>query len=66
METVRPEQLRAVRLLKHKRIVECAYHNSPFCREKFDRAGVVPGGLRELDDHKKLPLAESGVVGRAG
>lgn len=56
METLRPEQLRAVQLLKLKRIVEWAYRNSPFYREKFDRAGVAPQDIQKLDDLEKLPL----------
>ncbi|MFQ5777080.1 MAG: phenylacetate--CoA ligase family protein [Terriglobia bacterium] len=56
METLPPEHLRAVQLLKLKRIVVWAYRNSPFYRKKFDRANLVPHDIQELDDIKKLPL----------
>ena len=58
METLPPEQLRAVQLFKLRRMVAWAYNNSSFYREKFDRAGVTPGAILSLDDLQKLPLTE--------
>ncbi len=56
METLPPAQLREVQLLKLRRMVQWAWQNSPFYREKFDSAGVKPGDIQSLDDLRKLPL----------
>ena len=58
LETLPPEQLQAVQLLKLKRIVAWAYEHTPFYREKFDRAGVKPSDINSLDDLPRLPLTE--------
>lgn len=36
--------------------VSHAYHNSPFYRERLDKAGVRPDQIRSLDDLKRLPF----------
>ena len=49
METLPQEKLREVQLLKLKRILNWAYNNSPFYREKFDRNGVRPEDIQGLE-----------------
>ena len=58
METLPLARLREVQLLKLKRIVEWAWQNSLFYREKFDRAGVSPRDLQSLGDLRRFPLTE--------
>ncbi len=58
METLPPAQLREVQLLKLRRMVQWAWHNSPFYRDKFDRSGVTPEDIRSLDDLRRFPLTE--------
>jgi phenylacetate-CoA ligase len=50
-EELREEQLRGLQwTVKH------AYENSPFYRERLDRAGVKPEDIRTLDDIRRLPF----------
>ncbi len=56
METLPPARLRDVQLRKLKRILEWAWLNSPFYREKFESAGVSPEDVHTLDDLRRLPL----------
>jgi len=50
-EELREEQLRGLQwTVKH------AYENSPFYRERLDRAGVNPEDIRTLDDIRRLPF----------
>ena len=58
METLPPAQLREVQLLKLRRMVKWAWQNSPFYREKFDRACVPPEDIQTLDDLRRFPLTE--------
>lgn len=49
------EELAALQLQGLQWTVAHAYHNSPFYRERFDRAGVHPDQVRSLDDLRRLP-----------
>ena len=50
-EELREEQLRGLQwTVKH------AYENSPFYRERLDRAGVKPEDIRTLHDIRRLPF----------
>ncbi len=55
-ETMSPEDLRAEesRILAEQ--VGYVFERSPFYREKFERAGVVPDKIRSRDDIVKLPF----------
>jgi phenylacetate-CoA ligase len=53
-----PEQLRRLQLERLRVLVEHAYRACPFYRERFDRAGLMPGDIRCLDDLKALPPLE--------
>lgn len=58
METLPSSRIREVQLLKLKRIVDWAYHRSPFYREKMEEAGVHPSDIRTLKDVRKIPLTD--------
>lgn len=49
------EELAALQLQGLQWTVAHAYHNSPFYRERLDRAGVQPDQVRSLDDLRRLP-----------
>ncbi|MBX3464818.1 MAG: AMP-binding protein [Planctomycetes bacterium] len=55
-ETLPKEQLRALQLHKLQRLVERAWHQSPFHRRLYERAGVRPEQIRSLDDIRRLPF----------
>lgn len=48
-------ELAALQLQGLQWTVAHAYHNSPFYRERLDRAGVHPDQVRSLDDLRRLP-----------
>ncbi|MCL5266157.1 MAG: phenylacetate--CoA ligase family protein [Chloroflexi bacterium] len=50
------EELEALQLKKLRRVVERAYHKSPFHRTKFDEAGFKPEQLRSLADIERIPF----------
>lgn len=49
------EELAALQLQGLQWTVAHAYHNSPFYRERLDRAGVHPDQVSSLDDLRRLP-----------
>jgi phenylacetate-CoA ligase len=53
-----PEQLRRLQLDRLRTLVAHAYHACPFYRERFDRAGLTPGDVRQLEDLRALPPLE--------
>ncbi len=55
-ETLPREELRALQLLKLRRLCELAYANSPFHQRKFDAAGFKPEQLKNLDDIRRIPF----------
>jgi phenylacetate-CoA ligase len=55
-ETMPKEELRALQLAKLQRLVDRAYHESPFHRRLYDGAGVKPEDIRTLDDIRRLPF----------
>ena len=55
-ETLPREELRALQLLKLRRLCEWAYANSPFHQRKFDAAGFKPEQLKNLDDIRRIPF----------
>lgn len=62
LETLPREKLRALQLRKFKRIVEWAYHNSPFYRRHYKEAGLEPGDIRRFEDIRKVPRIEKGML----
>lgn len=55
-ETLPREELRALQLLKLRRLCEWAYANSPFHQRKFDAAGFKPEQLKNLHDIRRIPF----------
>ncbi|MEZ6197732.1 MAG: AMP-binding protein [Planctomycetota bacterium] len=55
-ETMPKEELRALQLVKLRRLVERAWHESPFHRRLYEGAGVSPEDIRTLDDIRRLPF----------
>jgi len=58
METLPLDGLRKVQEKKLQRILRWAHQRSPFYRDQFARAGVLPEHIHGLDDLTKLPLTE--------
>jgi phenylacetate-CoA ligase len=53
-----PEQIRALQLERLRRLLDHAYWNCPFYRERFDGKGLVPGDIQTLDDLRQVPVLE--------
>jgi len=51
-----PEELRELQLNYLKKIVIYAYNNVKLYREKWDKAGVSPKDIKEIEDLHKLPI----------
>ena len=57
METMDPEQRERDTILpKLQAQLKYAYENSPFYKQKWDRAGVKPGDIRSLKDFEQIPI----------
>ena len=50
------DELRAIQSRELRRLVEHAYENVPFYRDRFDAAGVTPADIRTPEDLRKLPV----------
>lgn len=50
------DDLQTIQLQGLKWTVSHAYRNSAFYRERLDKAGVLPEGIRSLDDLRRLPF----------
>ncbi len=55
-ETMPRNQLAAVQGERLRSLVERAYGNVPFYKEKLDEHGVAPGDIQSIDDIQKLPF----------
>jgi phenylacetate-CoA ligase len=62
IETLPREKLRELQLRKFKRIMEWAYGNSPFYRSLYKAAGIEPGDIRTLDDIRRVPKIDKGML----
>jgi phenylacetate-CoA ligase len=51
-----PEQLQELQLVKLKRLLEHAYANVPFYKQRFDEADVHPRDLQTLGDLERFPI----------
>jgi len=56
LETMSPDELRAVQDTKLRAAVRFAYECVPFYRHKLDRAGIDPGDVGSVDDLAHLPV----------
>ncbi|MCI0456970.1 MAG: hypothetical protein L0Z62_08330 [Gemmataceae bacterium] len=50
-----PEEIRALQLRRLQALLDHAYRNCPFYRDRFDRAGLVPSDIRQPEDLQALP-----------
>ncbi len=56
IETMPRPQLQALQLTRAQQAVAEVYERVPFFRQSFDRAGVKPNDLKQLDDLQKFPF----------
>ncbi len=54
---LRPENLRTLQVKRLKYMVEHAYKNTSFYKEKFRKAGITPHDIHDLSDLQKIPLS---------
>ena len=50
------EEMRRLQSIRLRRVVEHAYHNSPFYRKKMQEMGITPEDIHSIDDIVKLPF----------
>ncbi|UCF61661.1 MAG: hypothetical protein JSV37_02965, partial [Anaerolineaceae bacterium] len=62
LETMPQEKLRALQLVKFKRVVQWAYDHSRFHHQLYTNAGIKPGDIRTLGDSVKVPKVEKGMM----
>ena len=56
IECMDREEMRKLQSIRLRRIVEHAYHNSPFYRKKMQEMGITPDDIHSIDDIVKLPF----------
>ena len=56
IECMGREDMRKLQGIRLKRVVEHAYHNTPFYRKKMQEIGITPGDINSIDDIVKLPF----------
>ena len=56
IETASLDELRALQLQRLQQTLQHAYANVPFYRNSFDRAGVKPADLQQLEDLRHFPF----------
>ncbi|MGH9677318.1 MAG: hypothetical protein ACRD36_09475, partial [Candidatus Acidiferrum sp.] len=53
-----PDELHALQTRRLRSLLTHAYDRCPFYRDRFDRAGLLPHHVRELEDLRALPVLE--------
>ena len=56
IECMSRDEMRKLQSIRLRRVVEHAYHNSPFYRKKMQEMGLEPGDIQTIDDIVKLPF----------
>lgn len=56
IECMDRQDLRKLQSIRLRRVVEHAYHNSPFYRKKMQETGITPEDIQSIDDIVKLPF----------
>ena len=56
MECIDQDSRREKQLENLAKVAETVYSNVPFYKDKFDKAGVKPRDIQELEDIEKLPF----------
>ena len=54
IECMNREEMRKLQSIRLRRVVEHAYHNSPFYRKKMQEMGITPEDIHSIDDIVKL------------
>ncbi len=62
LETMPPEKLRQLQVMKFKRVFKWAYDHSPFYRRIYQDAGIEPDDIRTYEDIKKVPKTDKGML----
>ena len=50
IECMNREEMRRLQSIRLRRVVEHAYHNSPFYRKKMQEMGITPDDINSIDD----------------
>lgn len=56
IECMDREEMRKLQSIRLKSVVEHAYHNTPFYRQKMQEMGITPDDIQSIDDIVKLPF----------
>ena len=62
LETLPPEKLRALQLMKFQQIFRWTYERSRFHRSLYDAAGIRPEDVRSFDDIRRVPTVEKSMM----
>jgi phenylacetate-CoA ligase len=62
LETMPQEKLRALQLIKFKKIVQWAYDHSKFHRRLYTEAGMEPGDVKTFEDIAQVPTVEKAMM----
>ncbi len=65
LETLPPEKLQRLQLVKFKEIFQWAYDHSKFYRKIYDRVGIEPGDIKTFEDIRKVPKIEKAMLREA-
>ncbi|MDR0697290.1 MAG: phenylacetate--CoA ligase [Christensenellaceae bacterium] len=55
-ETMPRSEMKELQLSRFKKMIEFAYKNVPFYKNKYDDAGLDPYSIKTLDDIKRVPF----------
>ena len=61
LETMAPEKLEELRLVKFRRLIKHAMENSPFYRDIYQKAGLEPEDIKTIDDVARVPKVEKSM-----
>jgi len=50
------DEMHALQLERIKKIIQYAYDNVPYTREKLDNAGISPSDIKSFEDYEKVPF----------
>lgn len=56
IECMSRDEMRKLQGIRLRKVVEHAYHNTPFYRKKMQEMGITPNDIQSIDDITKLPF----------
>ncbi|MGD9209791.1 MAG: phenylacetate--CoA ligase [Desulfobacteraceae bacterium] len=62
LETLPRKELKTYQLKLLKENIELTYHQSPYYKRQFNKAGVTPSHLKSIEDLKKFPTIDKSVL----